>query len=196
LEALTKVGSDYGGWTVCLDLIPEGATVISAGIGNDFSFDRALMLTKKCFVAMVDPTLLAYSTVMSEPLPPELFVLHREAVCGASGTANIGAERSNGASVFSQGRTIVVAAISLDDLLARYPNAALLKLDIEGSEFEAVESWSFVVRPKQVAIGFHPAMAERMVAPAIARMEEHGYLVAHRVTEDVEDMVLFIREGA
>ena len=32
------VGTQYGGWCVSLDLIPEGSTVISAGVGERHLF--------------------------------------------------------------------------------------------------------------------------------------------------------------
>lgn len=50
------VGTEYGGWAVDLDLIPFGSTVISAGVGEDISFDLGLINLKDCKVIGIDPT--------------------------------------------------------------------------------------------------------------------------------------------
>ena len=36
------MGSDYGGWSLSPDLIPESSTIISAGVGEDITFDLHL----------------------------------------------------------------------------------------------------------------------------------------------------------
>ena len=49
---LEKIGSHY----INMALIPTGSTVISVGLGRDFSFDMSLIKEKNCFVVGVDPT--------------------------------------------------------------------------------------------------------------------------------------------
>ena len=44
------LGTEYGGWLVDLDLIPERSTIVSAGIGEDISFDLELIRQKRCNV--------------------------------------------------------------------------------------------------------------------------------------------------
>ena len=41
------LGTEYGGWLVDLDLIPERSTIVSAGIGEDISFDLELIRQKR-----------------------------------------------------------------------------------------------------------------------------------------------------
>ena len=65
---LCRVGSPYGGWDVDLDLIPEGSTVISAGAGEDLSFDEELITSKNCTVIGIDPTLKAIKYVREQQL--------------------------------------------------------------------------------------------------------------------------------
>jgi len=37
------LGTAYGGWTIALNLLSSDSLVISAGVGNDVSFDLALI---------------------------------------------------------------------------------------------------------------------------------------------------------
>ena len=50
------LGTEYGGWLVDLSLIPERSTIISAGIGEDISFDLELIKQRRCNIIGVDPT--------------------------------------------------------------------------------------------------------------------------------------------
>lgn len=53
---LTRLGSDYGGWTFVDDPKLFGATIISAGLGEDASFDVEFAKTYGARVIIVDPT--------------------------------------------------------------------------------------------------------------------------------------------
>ena len=42
------IGTQYGGWALNQELVPEGSCVISAGVGEDISFDLFLIKNKNC----------------------------------------------------------------------------------------------------------------------------------------------------
>ena len=50
-----RLGSDYGGWWVPLDL-PVGSFCVSAGVGEDITFDLEIIETFDCSVLAIDPT--------------------------------------------------------------------------------------------------------------------------------------------
>ena len=50
------IGNKYGGRLINLDLVPQNSTIISAGVGNDISFDMKLINIKNCNVIGIDPT--------------------------------------------------------------------------------------------------------------------------------------------
>ena len=50
------IGTEYGGWMLDLELVPSDSTIISAGVGEDISFDLHLMNTRACKIVGVDPT--------------------------------------------------------------------------------------------------------------------------------------------
>ena len=49
-------GTEYGGWMINPDLVDRGSIVISAGVGEDISFDQYLINTKDCKIIGIDPT--------------------------------------------------------------------------------------------------------------------------------------------
>ncbi|MBN1848824.1 MAG: FkbM family methyltransferase [Deltaproteobacteria bacterium] len=156
-DTLTYIGTDWGGWTVDLDLIPSGSTVLSAGLANDFSFDVELIRRKGCFVVGVDPTGLAqdaYSYFQTHGiLPRNRFSFVQKALYGETGKII----RLGGAAktVFYQGEGGETAeTVSLRDLLDQFQNISVLKMDIEGSEYSVLQHTDQLKVP-QICIEFH-----------------------------------------
>ena len=50
------LGSIYGGWTICPDLINEKSIIYSFGVGEDITFDTSLMEKYKVNIFAFDPT--------------------------------------------------------------------------------------------------------------------------------------------
>jgi hypothetical protein len=50
------LGTVYGGWTICLDGISESSIVYSFGVGEDASFDLAVIERYGAEVHAFDPT--------------------------------------------------------------------------------------------------------------------------------------------
>jgi hypothetical protein len=53
---LCKLGSDYGGWIVPISLLSSSAICSCVGLGEDITFDLALIDTFGCEVYAFDPT--------------------------------------------------------------------------------------------------------------------------------------------
>ena len=53
---LEKLGSDYRGWVVPTDIIHPGMVCYRGGVGEDISFDLALINRFGCTVHVFDPT--------------------------------------------------------------------------------------------------------------------------------------------
>jgi FkbM family methyltransferase len=56
IDSLERLGSDYGGWFVPSHDLGPDSIVYSAGIGQDISFDKALIARCGCRVYGFDPT--------------------------------------------------------------------------------------------------------------------------------------------
>ena len=161
---LTRLGTTWGGVHVDLDLIPKKALAISAGLAEDISFDLDLINRKECFVVGVDPTRLSRRTVRrtfywsfrhgkgEHFSKRNHFRLLQKAVLGKTDlTVYLGGP----ARTFLSPTGEKANTISLEDLVSMYAGAALLKLDIEGAEFPALENLSTRLRIPQIAVSFH-----------------------------------------
>jgi hypothetical protein len=155
-KSLTKIGSDWGGTHLALDLIKPENLVISCGLANDISFDTYLIENKNCFIIGVDPTKIAYETVRQyhkqHSQNKQKFELIRKAVHAKTG---LELKLGGPARTFLSPQGEPATTISLEDLVMTYPGASVLKLDIEGAEFMALECLQLRLRIPQLAISFH-----------------------------------------
>lgn len=54
---MEKLGTDYGGWNVPLNMkLDENSIVYSGGVGEDMSFDIKLQAKYNCRIILIDPT--------------------------------------------------------------------------------------------------------------------------------------------
>jgi hypothetical protein len=60
---LTRLGSNWGGHYLDMELIPDRSLVISAGLSYDISFDEELIDRKCCYIIGIDPTYLTAQTI-------------------------------------------------------------------------------------------------------------------------------------
>ena len=70
------LGSWYGGWTIPVGALTRTSIVYSFGLGEDVSFDLALIERFGCVVHAFDPTPVAVGWLQTQSLPPQ-FVHHR-----------------------------------------------------------------------------------------------------------------------
>ena len=153
---LTRIGSDWGGLHLDMSLIPDKSLIVSAGLADDISFDLDLIEKKECYVIGIDPTQLSANTIAkfqrTNRSQKDHFQLLRKAVHGKSELEiSLGGPANTFLSPIGEKAT----TISLDDLILMYAGASVIKLDIEGAEFPAIECLDVKIRVPQLAIGFH-----------------------------------------
>lgn len=56
VRSLEVMGTTYGGWFISKDMLPNRPVLLSAGVGEDISFDLAFAKATKGRVILVDPT--------------------------------------------------------------------------------------------------------------------------------------------
>lgn len=158
---LNYIGSDYGGWFISPDLIPEGSTIISAGIGEDITFDEYLINLKSCFIVGVDPTLKSHNFIENKKV--ENFKLIKKALTASNEkeikifkqknpeyvSESIIPSNSNSSEKFH-----ICPTITLGELLSSYPDASVIKMDIEGAEYDIISNLQDLRIP-QLCIEFH-----------------------------------------
>jgi hypothetical protein len=183
---LVRLGTDYGGWWVDVDAVPDGSVVIDAGVGSDDSFARALLTLKRVTVLAVDPSDAARA-LYARGAPPGVVFLPRALTPDGR---NLRLHRGDGRSDSAlpempgmTGRTYLAAGVGLPELL-RANNVSLVKLDVEGMEFALLPQCLGV---RQVCVEFHTVQMPGRKAEAeglIARFVAAGYRVAHRTDRD------------
>jgi FkbM family methyltransferase len=138
----------WDGWRVVPDQLNRDSIVYSFGIGNDASFDLALIERFGLQVHGFDPTPESMAWVKEQNLPPQ-FIFHPLGLAAHDGVIRLYPPRRPGKVNFSQERLEYVTANHepIEAAVARLPTIMrqlghtqvdVLKIDIEGSEFEAV----------------------------------------------------------
>src|SRR5262245_56805324 len=83
----TLLGSEYGGWCVCPDPLDERSIVYSFGVGQDISWDLAMIERFGMTVHAFDPTPKSIEWIRQQKLPPH-FVFHEYGIADYDGTAH------------------------------------------------------------------------------------------------------------
>ena len=180
---LVRLGSDYGGWTVPADLIRPDWICYSGGVGRDISFDLELIQRFGCEVWAFDPipAAAAYAEregsvdgfhflpygIWSEDTEQKFYApLDHEHV--SHSIDNL--QHTN--------RYVLAQCRSLPSLMAELGHARvdLLKLDIEGAEYAALEA---VVRgrvvPRVLCVEFHRLSSVNQMLEAVDRLMSAGW---------------------
>ncbi len=134
-----KLGSEYGGWQVPLDQLTEGAVCYCVGAGEDITFDLAL-LERGCDVYTNDPTPRAIAYV--ESIGEVKFLPF--GVWSSNITQRFYApknpEHVSHSIVNLQKTDADCKTVKEIMRLNGHERLALLKIDIEGAEYEVIKS--------------------------------------------------------
>jgi FkbM family methyltransferase len=183
------IGTEYGGWTVDLDLIPYGSTVISAGVGEDISFDLGLINLKNCNVIGIDPTEKARRYVENNKNEHIDFIqkaLYSESnkkikIYKSSNPDWVSESLTPSHHTVTPSQFYEAETISVQDLLNNYKNVSVLKMDIEGAEYEVLNSISKLDIP-QICVEFHHFCTDFTsddTEKCIKHLQRMGYVLAH-----------------
>ena len=157
-----RLGQGDGEWCICPDSISEGGTVYSFGVGKDISFDLALIERFGVEVHAFDPTPIS-AEWMRRQHPPPRFHFHPFGVAAYDGTAQFALPLHHGVSFtmlrdVPSKRTATGEVCRLSTILEKlgHKRINLLKVDIEGAEYEVIEEIvQLGDRIDQVLIEFH-----------------------------------------
>jgi FkbM family methyltransferase len=199
-----RLGSAYGGWTFCPDKLDRQALVYSVGIGQDISFDLALIRKYGMTIYGFDPTPSSLAWLERQNLPPQ-FRYFPYALATEDREIQLFVPEA-GNSSFSilqrnpeDGNSVTVPARRLTTLMQMLGHAHidLLKIDIEGAEYDVLEE---IVASSasigQLLIEFHhryPEVGFDATAGAVKLLRAHGFLL-FAVAPNGEEYS-FIRQG-
>ncbi len=136
--------------------------VLSFGIGNDISFELELIRKFNATVYAFDPTPMSLEWLKTQN-PPDRFVAFPIGVAAVDGEIEFGLPQQEGwdsYSVLDKRRGSVKCSVktlhSILDMTTKDKEIDVLKMDIEGSEFEVLDDLhKLKIRPKQLLIEFH-----------------------------------------
>ncbi len=182
---LVRIGTDYGGWYCCRALLGPDRTAMCCGAGEDISFDVALNAKWGMRIICVDPTPRSIRHVESflaagregrqmlieaGPLSYEMtgfrearFTLVPRAVWSSDGLLELFAPKDPAHVSYSAlnlqhtSEVIQVRSSTVESLLRDFGvvQLSLLKLDIEGAEYEVLRSMVATgILPEQLLVEF------------------------------------------
>ncbi|MDP2157749.1 MAG: FkbM family methyltransferase [Nitrospirota bacterium] len=141
------LGTDYGGWCICPEKITSASVLYSLGVGEDISFDSAMIEKYALQVFAFDPTPRSIAWVKGQDLP-ENFCFNDFGIASCNGTAMfyphpnpkhvshtvLTRRKCGGQGIEVQFRKLKTAM----DMLG-HTKIDILKMDIEGSEYEVID---------------------------------------------------------
>lgn len=180
---IERIGSYYGGHTVITDDLTDDSVVYSCGIGDDASFDLGVM-EYGCQVYAFDPTPRSIEWVMRQDWP-EQFNFYPWGIAGEDGPRDFYAPSNLKHISFSTIKrptdVLVIDMKSIDTIADElgHDKIDVLKLDVEGAEYEIIDNLPSVPI-KQIVVEFHHFFHNVDVSAteeAAEKLVRHGYKI-------------------
>jgi len=182
-----RFGSDYGGWVVCTDDdLHSRSVVYSVGVGEDVTFDLAMIEAFDCEIFAFDPTPRSANWIKTQVLPPQ-FRFHPWGLADFDGRQSFAAPDNEHHVSYSAVKPSPSSAMCdvcrLTTIMQKLGHAAIdiLKMDIEGSEYKVIaDLLRGSIRPRQLLVEFHHDMygiAMDETRNALQILESLGYKI-------------------
>lgn len=196
---LMHLGSEYGGWTIAADRLNSESVVLSAGVGEDISFDLALYNSIGCNIVLFDPTPKSIQWFKNQRVPAEITLKEyglggRDEQIDMHLPANenyVSGTVYNNESTYYK-NTVTVDLKTLKSIMQELAvdEIDLLKLDVEGAEYDVIDRMlQDHVRPQQLLVEFHhrfPFVGIDKSRDCIRKLRDVGYRL-FRVSDSGEE---------
>jgi FkbM family methyltransferase len=178
---LITLGSrdNHCAWTFCPNGLNAGSVIYSGGVGPDVSFEHGLVRKFGCKVILFDPSPPGLETMSKPENKIPQFKFHPVALAAKCGKLNFAPPlEPDGSSWFSNAagsKTLEVPCVDLSTLLQQNSHTYidLLKIDIEGSEYDVLDDLLKRRLPiRQILVEFHHA-----ILPGISRKQTFGTIL-------------------
>lgn len=182
---LVRIGSLYGGWVVPDDLTPT-SICYSAGLGEDASFDLGLIARFGCPVYAFDPTprAIEYGAKVAEG--ESRFNFYPYGLWDSETELRFYAPRdpahvSHSIKNLQKTDDFLVAPVKRLSAIMKdlgHDRIDLLKLDIEGAEYEVLNSiFEDGLEVGTICVEFDQPVPVRQTMRAVRRLRDHGYVI-------------------
>ena len=187
---LTKewMGNNYGGFYIHPDGLNSNSIVFSFGVGEDISFDSALIKKYNLNVYAFDPTPKSIDFIMKQ-MPIKNFSFYPFGISKESDKKTFYLPKDSNhisgslhqTDIVDHNNSLNLDFKSLNDILKdiQIKHIDILKMDIEGSEYDVIDSiLSLDIVIKQILIEFHPQMFEngrKLTRNSFKNLEYKGF---------------------
>ena len=181
---LVKLGSAYGGWVIPATLLEESSVCYCVGVGEDITFDLALIERFGCQVFAFDPTPRAIQHVKATTSAVGSFHFYPVGLWSADGRLKFFAPQNpchvSHSIVNLQGTTGYFEAeckrLSTIMRELEHTSLDLLKLDIEGAEYEVLSSLlEDNIRIKVLCVEFDQPTHLSSIIGMVRRLQQAQY---------------------
>lgn len=199
-----RYGSAYGGWDIVTTGFDSRSVVYSFGVGEDTSFDLALIEKFNLVVHAFDPTPKSIEWVKRQKLP-DRFAMHDFGIAAFDGDVSFNPPENPGhvshtllerPSTMAKAISVPVKRLGTIMKELGHDRIDVLKMDIEGAEYDVLEDINRSgIRPRQILVEFHhrfPGVPVSRSKEAIDRIRSMGYRL-YAVSATHEEFC-FIRE--
>jgi FkbM family methyltransferase len=164
-KKISWYGNKYGGFYVVPELLNKESVVYSFGIGQDVSFDLDVINNHHCSVFAYDPTPKSIEWVSKQDLPGN-FHFQPYAINNKDGETVFHLPRNKSyvsgslaeTEITIDGELISVPVFRMKTLMEmnRHDHISVLKMDIEGSEYDVLEDiLNSGIQVQQILVEFH-----------------------------------------
>jgi FkbM family methyltransferase len=181
-------GNIYGGFYVSTQFLGPNSIIYSFGIGEDISFDKAIIKNHNCNVFGFDPTPKSIMWIKNQDLPAN-FNFYDFGIGNKSGFVDFylpkNPEYISGSYIIQNNvnslEKIVVKMKSFEDIINElgHKHIDILKMDIEGAEYDVIDSILNTKIPiNQFLIEFHDRLFENgkvQTQEVIGKLKSNGY---------------------
>lgn len=184
-----KFGSSYGGWDVIISDLNQHSIVYSFGVGEDASFDMALIKEYGLKVFAFDPTPKSVKWVKDQNFPNN-FIFFEFGIASFDGhvlfnppenSDHVSHTMLDRPSTKNEAISVPVKKYSTILQELKHSTIDVLKIDIEGAEYEVINDILLSsVRPKQFLIEFHhrfPNVGLQKTKYSLQQLRQAGYLL-------------------
>lgn len=182
-----RLGSEFGGWDVITDVITKDSIIYSFGVGEDITFDLALMRQFKVVIHAFDPTPKSINWVLAQHLPDN-FILHEYGLADFDGEVMFNPPKNpnhvshtilDRPSTSNQAITVSVKKLETITENLGHDEIDILKMDIEGAEYQVIEDLvKSNIRPNQILVEFHHRFSNvgvKKTKTAVNQLNQIGY---------------------
>lgn len=190
VPGIERIGSEYGGWLVPVNRIPQNAVCYLVGVGEDITFDLGLIARFGCEVFAFDPTPRAKRHVESHAKDTPAFHFYNYGLWIKDEVIRFYAHANPASTSFSitnlhQTADFFEAPCRRISSIMRelgHQKLDVLKLDVEGAEYEVLNS----ILEDRIEAGilfveydeFHSKRYEgyrERIRASVRQLQSHGY---------------------